>query len=92
MEAATAPHLLQCGGFGRGRVVAGLVSPLPRRSTHQHQRRLRRVLAVATEPRPPPSRPAPRTGRTRANTIQSTVSPLRSGFLINYSTSDDDTR
>ena len=52
--------------------MAGLVSPLPRHSTHQHQRRLRRVLAVATEPRPPPLPPAPRTGRTKANTIQST--------------------
>ncbi|KAM0920451.1 hypothetical protein ACQ4PT_007507 [Festuca glaucescens] len=57
---ASAPHLLHCGGFGRTR-VAGLVSPLPRR------RRLRRVLAVATEPRPP--QPA---SRPRASAITST--------------------
>ncbi|KAE8772418.1 hypothetical protein D1007_55630 [Hordeum vulgare] len=76
MEAAasaSAPHLLQCGGFGRGRVVAGLVSPLPRRrSGQQQQRRLRRVLAVATEPRPPAPAPPRPSSRTRANTIQST--------------------
>ncbi|KAL5208821.1 hypothetical protein ABZP36_033256 [Zizania latifolia] len=70
MEAAaasSAPHLLHCGGFGRLPRLASLPGRRGRRP-------VRRVLAVATEPKP--SAPAPRSRPRTPNDISSTVRPM----------------
>ncbi|KAG8060737.1 hypothetical protein GUJ93_ZPchr0002g24254 [Zizania palustris] len=66
MEAAaasSAPHLLHCGGFGRLPRLASLPGRRGRRP-------VRRVLAVATEPKP--SAPAPRSRPRTPNDVSST--------------------